>query len=148
MFANQESDQEASSESDDSDKSKERPQSKTATKITNMSCSMIMTNHSSSQLAEYSMTQSFNEKLIHETCILEDGMGELIDFKAGNISVNRPLLLFYSINVILISACFSKLQYLFCLICSGIYSLNKLRHYYLQPGPSSVANVWNFLIIK
>ncbi|XP_019753738.1 pleckstrin homology-like domain family B member 1 isoform X4 [Dendroctonus ponderosae] len=76
MFSNQESDQEASSESDDSDKSKERPQSNTAPKITNMSCSMIVSNHNSSQLSEYNMSQSFNEKLIHETFILEDGMAK------------------------------------------------------------------------
>ncbi|XP_050312235.1 pleckstrin homology-like domain family B member 1 isoform X2 [Anthonomus grandis grandis] len=72
-----ESDPEASSESDStsSDKSKD-PEEKSSEKISDLSCSMIVSDHKVSREQDFSiMSRSFNEKLLQETGVLEDGFG-------------------------------------------------------------------------
>lgn len=74
---NQESDQEVSSGSDESDKTKDDNDTSNSFlhKITDLSCSVIINNHKMHKEHEFNMSQSFNEKLLQEKCVLEDGVG-------------------------------------------------------------------------
>lgn len=71
QFSSQESDQEASSESDEGEKSKKTH------KISDLSCSMIVGSQKVDHTPDYNMSQSFNEKLLQEKCVLDD-VGKLV----------------------------------------------------------------------
>lgn len=74
QFSGQESDQEASSESDEGEKSKN---SQKTHKISDLSCSMIVGSQKVDHTPDYNMSQSFNEKLLQEKCVLDD-VGKLV----------------------------------------------------------------------
>lgn len=74
QFSNRESDQEASSDSDEGEKSKNEARSH---KISDLSCSMIVDSGKMDRTPDYNMSQSFNEKLLQEKCVLED-VGKLV----------------------------------------------------------------------
>lgn len=79
IYSNEESEQEVSSDTD-SDKSKElekRLSSLSFGKVTDMSCSIIVSNTKiPDNESMYNMSQSFNEKMFQEKSILEVGIGE------------------------------------------------------------------------
>lgn len=66
QFSNQESDQ----ESDECEKFKNNAQKNH--KISDLSCSMIVGSEKVDRTSDYNMSQSFNEKLLQEKCVLED----------------------------------------------------------------------------
>lgn len=73
--SSQESDEEASSDSESSDKVKDVDSDQSNSplyKITDLSCSLIVANNKIHKEQEYNMSQSFNEKLLQEKCILDD----------------------------------------------------------------------------
>ncbi|XP_066148266.1 pleckstrin homology-like domain family B member 1 isoform X1 [Euwallacea fornicatus] len=69
LYTSQESEQEVSSDSDGSDKSKEM--TTVRHKIPDLSCSMIVSHHVN-RSPDYNMSQSFNEKWLQEKSVLED----------------------------------------------------------------------------
>ncbi|KAJ8967448.1 hypothetical protein NQ317_018305, partial [Molorchus minor] len=76
MYSNEESEQEISSDTD-SDKSKELDKqlsNMSLNKMSNLSCSIIVSNSKIPSDHMYNMSQSFNEKLLHEKSILENGI--------------------------------------------------------------------------
>ncbi|KAJ8940967.1 hypothetical protein NQ318_010368 [Aromia moschata] len=82
-YSNEESEQEVSSDTD-SDKSKELEKhlsNMSLNKMTNLSCSVIISNSKIPSDQIYNMSQSFNEKLLHEKSILEEGMAKSFPVK-------------------------------------------------------------------
>lgn len=78
MFSNEESEQEVSSDTD-SDKSKDidkRLSNMSLNKLTDMSCSVIISNSKIPAENMYNMSQSYNEKMFQEKSILEVGVGK------------------------------------------------------------------------
>lgn len=78
MFSNEESEQEVSSDTD-SDKSKEldkRLSNMSLNKLTDLSCSIVVSNSKIPQENMYNMSQSYSEKMFEEKSILEIGFGK------------------------------------------------------------------------
>lgn len=76
LFSNEESEQEVSSDTD-SDRSKElekRRSNSSMNKVTDLSCSIIVSNSKIPIDSMYNMSQSYNEKLFQEKSILEIGI--------------------------------------------------------------------------
>ncbi|KAL1516913.1 hypothetical protein ABEB36_000745 [Hypothenemus hampei] len=76
LYSNQESDPEISTESDDSIQSKEIGNHKFFHQITDLSCSMIVSKETVSISPDYNMSQSFNEKLLQDKCVLDGGIAK------------------------------------------------------------------------
>lgn len=79
MFSNEESEQEAVSSDTDSDKSKDidkRLSNMSLNKLTDLSCSIIISNSKIPVDTMYNMSQSYNEKMFQDKSILEVGAGE------------------------------------------------------------------------